>query len=162
MNNQTYFVDVILPLPLKQLFTYSIPETLSKDVETGKRVIVQFGSRKIYTAIVFSIHQKAPTEYKTKDIVSILDQKPIVNDKQLKLWQWIADYYMCSVGEVFKAALPAGLKLESETNVIYNPISLENKKFNSTEKLILDFLSAKNIASINEISAALNRKDALL
>jgi primosomal protein N' (replication factor Y) len=161
MNNQTFFADVILPLPLKQLFTYSIPESLSKDVEPGKRVIVQFGSRKIYTAIVSSIHQLAPTEYKTKDIVSILDQKPIVNDRQLKLWQWIADYYMCSVGEVFKAALPSGLKLESETKVIYNPDSIEQKKFNSTETLVLDYLADKNIASINEISAALERKDAL-
>ncbi len=161
MINQTFFADVILPLPLKQLFTYSIPESLSKDVETGKRVIVQFGSRKIYTAIVSSIHQNAPTEYKTKDIVSILDQKPIVNKQQLKLWQWIADYYMCSVGEVFKAALPSGLKLESETKVIYNPDSIEKKKFNSIETLVLDYLANKNIASINEISAALERKDAL-
>ncbi|NOQ28236.1 MAG: primosomal protein N' [Bacteroidales bacterium] len=161
MNNQPFFANVILPLPLKQLFTYSIPESLSKDLEIGKRVIVQFGARKIYTAIVFSIHQNAPTEYKTKDIVSILDQKPIVNEQQLKLWQWIADYYMCSVGEVFKAALPSGLKLESETKVIYNPVSIEQKKFNSTETLVLDYLADKNIASINEISAALERKDAL-
>ena len=161
MSNKQYFTDVILPLPLKQLFTYSIPSTLLKNVEVGKRVIVQFGSRKIYTAVVFSIHQNAPTEYQTKDIVSVLDEKPIVNEKQFKLWQWIADYYMCSVGEVFKAALPSGLKLESETKVIYNPELIEQKKFTPTETLILDFLANKNIASINEISNALNRKDSL-
>ncbi|MCK5169467.1 MAG: primosomal protein N', partial [Bacteroidales bacterium] len=160
MSNQQ-FVDVILPLPLKQLFTYSIPESLSKNVKIGKRVIVQFGVRKIYTAIVFSIHTNTPKEYKTKDIVSVLDENPIVNEQQFKLWQWIADYYMCSLGEVFKAALPSGLKLESETKVIYNPVLIENKKFTPTETLILDFLADKNIASINEISNALNKKDFL-
>lgn len=161
MNNQLYFADVILPLPLKQLFTYSIPSSISTEIVIGQRVIVQFGARKIYTAIVFSIHQDAPKDYKTKDIVSILDKSPIVNEQQLKLWQWIADYYMCSVGEVFKAALPSGLKLESETKVIYNPESIEQKKFSSTETLVLDFLASKNISSITEISSALNRKDAL-
>ena len=161
MNNKQYFADVILPLPLKQFFTYSIPDSLSKDIEVGKRIIVQFGSRKIYTAIVHSIHENEPKEYKTKNIVSVLDDKPIVNEQQLKLWQWIADYYLCSIGEVFKAALPSGLKLESETKVIYNPESIDEKKFNPTETLILDYLASKNIASINEISAALNRKDAL-
>lgn len=161
MNNKQYFADVILPLPLKQLFTYSIPDTLYKEIEVGKRIIVQFGSRKIYTAIVHSVHNQKPKEYKTKDIISVLDDKPIVNEQQLKLWQWIADYYLCSIGEVFKAALPSGLKLESETKVIYNPESIDEKKFNPTETLILDYLASKNIASINEISAALNRKDAL-
>ena len=161
MNNQHYFVDVILPLPLKQLFTYSVPEELYKKVEIGKRVIVQFGARKIYTAIVHSEHKNAPKEYKTKDIVSVLDETPIVNNLQIELWQWIADYYMCSVGEVFKAALPSGLKLESETKVIYNPEFIEQNKFTQTETLVLDFLADKNIASINEISNALNRKDSL-
>lgn len=161
INSKQSFVDVILPLPLRQLFTYAVPVDLINQVEIGKRVIVQFGARKIYTAIVFSIHQNAPKEYKTKDIVEVLDDKPIVNEIQLKLWLWIADYYMCSVGEVFKAALPSGLKLESETKVIYNPDLIDQKKFNSTETLILDFLASKNIASITEISSALNRKDAL-
>ena len=161
MSNQQNFVDVILPLPLKQLFTYGIPGNLLNEIKVGKRVIVQFGSRKIYTAIVYSIHQNAPKEYQTKDIVSVLDENPIANEQQLKLWQWIAKYYMCSVGEVFKAALPSGLKLESETKVIYNPQDIDQKKFNSTETLVLDFLADKNIASITEISSALNRKDSL-
>ena len=161
MNYQQKFADVILPLPLKQLFTYSIPTNLAKEIEIGKRVIVQFGSRKIYTAVVFSIHNNAPKEYQTKDIVSVLDEKPIVNNFQLKLWQWIADYYMCSIGDVFKAALPSGLKLESETKVIYNPENIDQKKFNATETLVLDLLANKNIASINEISDTLNRKDSL-
>ena len=161
MNNKLNFANVILPLPLKQLFTYSIPENLIENIEIGKRVIVPFGSRKIYTAIVFSIHSNAPKEYQTKDILSVLDENPIVNNYQLKLWQWIAEYYMCSLGEVFKAALPSGLKLESETKVIYNPENIELKKFSATETLVLDFLASKNIASITEISNSLNRKESL-
>ncbi|PLX12131.1 MAG: primosomal protein N' [Marinilabiliales bacterium] len=161
MNNQLNFADVILPLPLKQLFTYSIPHELNNEIAIGKRVIVQFGARKIYTAIIHSVHQNEPKEYKTKDIVSVLDENPIVNHYQLRLWQWIANYYMCSIGEVFKAALPSGLKLESETKVIYHHDKIDQKKFTSTETLILDFLANKNIASITEISNALNRKDSL-
>ncbi|MEA2105642.1 MAG: primosomal protein N' [Bacteroidota bacterium] len=161
MSNSPVFVDVILPLPLKQLFTYSIPKPLEKSVTTGKRVIVQFGRRKIYAAIIHTIHCKKPADYETKDILSVLDDKPIVNESQLKLWQWIADYYMCSLGEVFKAALPSGLKLESETKVIYNAKNIKNEIFTSTESLVLDFLERTNIAKVNDIAQALNKKDAL-
>ena len=161
MSKEALYADVILPLPLKQLFTYSVPETQNNSIETGSRVIVQFGARKIYTAIVFSLHYNAPADYKTKEIISILDTEPVVNQNQLKLWQWIAEYYMCSVGEVYKAALPSGLKLESETKVIYNPEYIEETSFNSTETLILDFLEKRNISSIQEISNVLNRKDVL-
>ncbi|MFC2151139.1 primosomal protein N' [Bacteroidota bacterium] len=161
MNNQQHFADVILPLPLKQLFTYRVPDVLVEDIEIGKRVIIQFGKRKIYTSIIYSLHNEAPKEYQTKDIISILDEKPIVNNQQLKLWKWIAEYYMCSIGEVFKAALPSGLKLESETKVIYNPEKIDLKRFNSIETLVLDYLASKNVASITEISSALNRKESL-
>ncbi|MGM0407521.1 MAG: replication restart helicase PriA, partial [Bacteroidota bacterium] len=155
------FADVILPLPLKQLFTYSIPDSMQNSIGIGKRVIVQFGKRKIYAAIVHSVHNNKPKDYKTKDIVSVLDENPIVNESQLKLWQWIANYYMCSLGEVFKASMPSGLKLESETKVIYHAENIDPVKFNSTESLILDYLEKTNIASVNDISNALNRKDAL-
>ena len=161
MSSSPVFADIILPLPLKQLFTYSIPKSLEKQAKPGKRVIVQFGKRKIYAAIIHTIHQKKPANYETKDILSILDDYPIVNKSQLKLWQWIADYYMCSLGEVFKASLPSGLKLESETKVIYNAENTDNKKFTSTESLVLDFLEKTNIASVNDITRALNKKDAL-
>jgi len=140
MKKETLFVDVLLPLPLKQLFTYSVPDIYHQSVKIGERVVVQFGSRKIYTAIVCSIHTNAPTEYETKDIISVLDSYPIVNESQFKLWNWIAEYYMCSVGEVYKAALPSGLKLESETQVIYNPELNYENAFTSQETLILDFL----------------------
>ncbi len=161
MSNTLVFANVILPLPLKQLFTYSIPESLKNQAKAGKRVIVQFGKRKIYAAIVHSVHNNKPKEYKTKDIISVLDDKPIVNDSQLKLWQWIANYYMCSLGEVFKASLPSGLKLESETKVIYNAKNIKNETFTSTESLVLDFLEKTNIAKVNDVANALNKKDAL-
>ncbi len=161
MSNLPLFADVILPLPLKQLFTYSIPDSMQNSIGIGKRVIVQFGKRKIYAAIVHSVHNNKPKDYKTKDIVSVLDENPIVNESQLKLWQWIANYYMCSLGEVFKASMPSGLKLESETKVIYHAENIDPVKFNSTESLILDYLEKTNIASVNDISNALNRKDAL-
>ncbi|MGM0503871.1 MAG: replication restart helicase PriA [Bacteroidota bacterium] len=161
MSDSPVFADVILPLPLKQLFTYSIPKSLEEQAKTGKRVIVQFGSRKIFAAIIHTIHHKAPEDYETKDILSVLDEHPIVNDSQLKLWQWIADYYMCSLGEVFKASLPSGLKLESETKVIYNASHIENEIFTNIESLVLDFLNKTNIASVNDIARALNKKDAL-
>jgi len=161
MKKETLFVDVLLPLPLKQLFTYSVPDIYHQSVKIGERVVVQFGSRKIYTAIVCSIHTNTPTEYETKDIISVLDSYPIVNESQFKLWNWIAEYYMCSVGEVYKAALPSGLKLESETQVIYNPeLNIENV-YTSQETLILDFLEKSTISSIQEISNILKRKDIL-
>ncbi|MEE4196359.1 MAG: primosomal protein N' [Bacteroidales bacterium] len=161
MSDSPLFADVILPLPLKQLFTYSIPASYTQKAKTGKRVIVQFGKRKIYAAIIYRIHHQKPTHYETKDILSLLDDDPIVNESQLSLWQWIADYYMCSLGEVFKAALPSGLKLESETKVIYNAENTDIKKFSSTESLVLDFLEKTNIAKVNDIAQALNKKEAL-
>jgi primosomal protein N' (replication factor Y) (superfamily II helicase) len=161
MNKSAIYVDVILPLPLNQLFTFSVPDELKSDIEKGKRVIVQFGARKIYTAIVYKIHGNKPESYELKDILSVLDKEPIITDHQFELWQWISDYYMCSVGDVYKAALPSGLKLESETQIIYNPEYIETDKLSKTETLVLDYLSKASIATINEISKALNRKNIL-
>jgi primosomal protein N' (replication factor Y) (superfamily II helicase) len=109
------FVDVLLPLPLTQTFTYSIPEDLLPGIQVGCRVIVPFGSRKLYTGIVTEIHERKPDHYQTKPIDSLLDEYPILIKPQLRFWHWISAYYMCSFGEVMKAALPSGLKLESET-----------------------------------------------
>ena len=118
MNPSPRFVDVILPLPLPRYFSYSLPEELADSVKPGCRLIVPFGKRKFYTAIAVKIHNQAPLEYETKEVISQLDEQPILRDPQLNFWEWIASYYLCSVGEVYKAALPAGLKLESETSLI--------------------------------------------
>ena len=115
-----YFIDVIIPIPLPKLFTYSITKSESEFLNTGMRVSVPFGKSKIYTGIVFKIHDEAPTAYEAKDIHQIFDDRPIVNKKQLQLWQWIASYYMCTLGDVMRAALPSAFILESETVILKN------------------------------------------
>lgn len=112
-----YFAEVLLPLPLYSTFTYSVPENLEANVKAGYRVIVPFGRKKSYTGIVISVSTVAPQGYEVKDISMVLDNEPIVRHPQLRFWEWISEYYLCSPGDVFKAALPAGLKVESETFV---------------------------------------------
>ncbi len=106
------FVDVILPLPLDGVFTYSVPTSEEGRVKVGARVVVPFGRSKTYVGIISNIHYQSPEGYQTKDILQVVDFKPILLNAQLKLWQWIADYYMSPIGEVYKAALPSGLKAE--------------------------------------------------
>src|SRR4030095_737433 len=108
----TLFAEVILPLSLPKNYTYSIPKEFEETVQVGKRVEIQFGQRKIYAGLIKRIHNDAPAEYKTKPILSVLDEKPIVSEAQLAFWTWMADYYLCSEGDVMNAALPAGFKLE--------------------------------------------------
>ena len=104
------YADLILPVPLQGLFTYAVPDGWS--VQTGCRVLVSFGRSKKYVGLVARIHQQKPQDYEVKPILQVMDMQPIVTAQQLKLWQWIADYYLSPIGEVYKAALPAGLKAE--------------------------------------------------
>jgi primosomal protein N' (replication factor Y) len=106
------FVDVILPLPLDGVFTYSVPTSEEGRVKVGARVLVPFGRNKTYVGIISHIHNQSPEGYQTKEILQVMDFSPILLDSQLKLWQWISDYYMSPIGEVYKAALPSGLKAE--------------------------------------------------
>ena len=108
------YVDVILPLPLQDCFTYALPATCEVVPQVGCRVIVPFGSSKFYTAIVMRVHSETPP-YPTKPVSEVLDVTPVVLPEQLRLWQWIADYYLCPIGDVFKAALPTALKPKSES-----------------------------------------------
>ncbi|MFD2514309.1 primosomal protein N' [Pontibacter locisalis] len=117
----TLFADVILPLPLPKLYTYRIPFDMNDDVMVGARVIVQFGSKKVLSCIVAEIHENAPADYQAKYILDALDDKPIITTPQLKLFKWIADYYMCTLGEVINAALPSALKLSSESRIQLHP-----------------------------------------
>lgn len=137
------FADVILPLPLHQLFTYSLPEELAEQVQTGCRVIVPFGRKKFYTAIVYNIHYSAPEAYETKEVAAILDVKPILLPHQFKFWKWISSYYLCTQGDVYKAALPSGLKLESETIVEYNPDFEATSPLTEREQLLLSLLEKR-------------------
>lgn len=122
------FAEVIVPLPLGSTFTYIIPDNLTQSVSLWGRVVVPFGARKLYTAIVVNILDKFECEYVLKEIAWVPDSSPILRRPQLALWEWIADYYMCTIGEVYKAALPSGLKLESETIVTGNSDFLDEEK----------------------------------
>ncbi len=114
------YAEVILPLPLKDTFTYALPPALEQHVRQGHRVLVPFGRSKYYTGIVSSVTPVAPKGFEVKEIIDVMDDTPVLRNPQLRLWQWMADYYMCPIGDVYKAALPAALKLESETFVELN------------------------------------------
>ena len=118
---ETFFADVILPLPIEARFTYRVPQALNGKVAFGMRVIVPFGANKLYAAIVEKVHENAPKQFTVKYILDVIDDRPIISEAQIRLWQWIADYYMCTVGEVMAAALPSALRLASETKVKIHP-----------------------------------------
>jgi primosomal protein N' (replication factor Y) (superfamily II helicase) len=112
------FVQVILPLPLHDVYTYRVPDRWQGQIIPGQRVVVQFGSRKMYAALVVSLSDNAPAGLETKEILEVLDDKPVVLSQNFELWKWMAGYYCCTLGDVFRAALPPGLKLESRSNLI--------------------------------------------
>ena len=156
------YVDVILPLPLRNLYTYSVAETDRNKVMIGNRVIVQFGKKKIYTAIVQRIYETKEVKADTKEIVSILDEHPIVSPLLLNFWSWISSYYMSSLGEVYKAALPSVLKLESETLVRLNPnYEVENNQLSPKQQNILYMLSATKAMRIADIEKASNSSNCI-
>lgn len=145
------YVDVIVPLPLSGTFTYTVPNSLSEKISVGSRVIIQFGKKKYYTGIICNVYEKELVEPDLKEIVTLLDERPVVLPQQLKLWEWIAAYYMCTIGEVYKAALPSALKLESETLVFLNESFESNEKFTPNEEKIFYVLSSDKALRISEI-----------
>ena len=148
------FAETLLPLALPGTYTYSVPEGIKLSI--GMRVLVPFGRKKIFTAIVVSLHDREPKGYEVKEILGTLDDKPILRHPQLDFWQWIADYYLCSVGEVYKAALPSGLKVESETTISVNPDFEESEpgQLSDRERVILDFTAQRGRVQIAEIAHA--------
>ena len=118
---QTFFVDVILPLPLEARFTYRVPQSLNGKIRFGMRVIVPFGSNKLYAAVVERVHEEAPKQFSVKYVLDVMDERPVVSEAQYRLWRWISEYYMCTIGEVMAAALPSALRLASETKVKIHP-----------------------------------------
>lgn len=145
------FVDVILPLPLHGCFTYSLSEEIAEEVQIGCRVVVPFGRKKYYTAIVRNIHNAAPTAYEVKEVTALLDVHPILLAEQFKFWEWLADYYLCTQGDVYKAALPSGLKLESETMVEYNPDFESDIRLPEREQKVLDLLSVESEQCVTKL-----------
>lgn len=118
--NEVY-ADVIVPVPINAAFTYAVPPDMAEGIKQGSRVLVPFGARHYYTGIVEFVHNRRPELQEVKKIAAVLDPYPIVRHAQLKLWHWLADYYLCGIGDVMKAAVPAGLKVESETMVELSP-----------------------------------------
>ncbi|MBQ0768347.1 MAG: primosomal protein N', partial [Bizionia sp.] len=157
-----HFVDIILPIPIENLFTYSITQAESTSLKTGMRVSVPFGKSKIYTGIVGHVHTTAPVLYEAKEIHQILDEEPIVNEKQIELWQWISKYYMCTIGEVMRAALPNAFILESETIVNLNKVTIiDEADLKDDEFLVYQALNQQPTLKIQEISSILNKKNVL-
>ncbi|RYU96076.1 replication restart helicase PriA [Emticicia agri] len=117
----TYFADVILPVPIPRMFTYRVPRHFAADIKIGARVIVQFGRNRVVTAVVGKIHTKPPEKYQAKYILELLDIDPLITPAQLWLFEWIAEYYMCCIGEVMNVAVPSGLKVSSQSRMQLNP-----------------------------------------
>ena len=153
-----HFIDVILPIPIQKTFTYSVTEDEANFLQKGMRVAVSFGKTKMYTGLVFNIHQIAPTFYEAKDIHQILDEDPLVNEQQLLHWKWISDYYMCSLGEVYRASLPAAFLLESETIIIKNAIPIEESILLDDEFLVYEALQHQSQLTIHQVVAILGKK----
>ena len=157
-----YFIDVIIPIPLQKLFTYSVTPLESEFIKPGMRVAVPFGKSKIYTGIVLNVHSNSPKAYEAKEIQQILDETPIVNEKQLQLWQWLANYYMCTLGDVMRAALPSAFILESETVITKSSIkSIDETNLKDDEFLIYEALQHQSSLKINDISNILDKKNVL-
>ena len=146
------YAEVIIPLPLANTFTYGIPEAMVSFITVYSRVVVPFGKKHYYTGIVTGICDERPeTHYEIKEIFVLLDEKPAIRSAQLRFWQWIASYYLCSIGEVCRAALPSGLKLASETIIIANPEYEADGLLKPNEQKILDALSSTSNLSVSAL-----------
>lgn len=154
------YIEVILPLALpNNYYTYAVPNHLESDIKIGKRVEVQFGKSKIYSAIISNIHGEAPKDYHTKEISAVIDEQPILSKMQLEFWNWIATYYMCTMGDVMQAALPAYLKLDSETIYIRNK-TIDYKTLSITDDafLVCEAFEFQDVLKYKDIQNILQKK----
>lgn len=162
-DKSAFFADVILPVPIPNMFTYRVPRNMESLVGIGFRVIVQFGTKKILTGIIGKVHNKPPGVYEAKPILEFLDEYPVVNPLQIKFWAWMAEYYCCHLGEVMNAALPTGFKLSSESKIQLNPSFDEiaaGYPIDDRERLILDTLVEKAELTYAECEKLLQVKSA--
>ena len=157
------YVNVILPLALPDFYTYSVSEEYASQIAPGIRVVVQFGKQKVYTAIIYSIHHNSPEGYEVKPVLSIADNEPIVTAQQFNLWQWMSDYYLCTIGEVMAAALPSAFKLQSETTIILSADYKEeqDENLNEREYPVVLALKSKKKLRLNEVSKLISLKQVM-
>ena len=157
-----YYINVILPIPIDKEFTYKVNKDEAAFLQRGMRVAVQFGKSKVYSALVSKIHSTPPEVYEAKDIEHILDEEPIVTENQLKIWVWIAQYYMCSIGEVMRAALPGAFLLESETIIKRNDSAeFDEDNLKDDEFLIFEALQHQSLLRIQEVIDIIGKKTVL-
>jgi primosomal protein N' (replication factor Y) len=155
-----FFIEVILPLSLAKTFTYSVSEAEFLYIKKGMRVAVPFGKSKIYTALVIEIHTVKPTLYDAKEIHQILDELPIVTESQINHWSWIASYYMCAIGDVYRGAMPSALLLESETLITKkNDSFVDESLLTDDEYLVYEALQQQSSLKVQDIIAILNKKN---
>ena len=158
----SFFIDVILPIPLEKHFTYQVTEAEYHFIKSGIRVSVPFGKSKIYTGLVIQKHNDPPQIYEAKDIHQILDDVPIITQLQFKLWHWIAKYYMCTVGEVMRAALPSAFILESESIISRNlNVTPKDEELKDDEFLVYEALHHQSSLKIQDIMHILDKKNVL-
>ncbi len=157
-----YFLDVILPIPVERTFTYSITAEQVSGIQPGMRVAVPFGKSKIYTAITFRVHQIPPTAYEAKEIHEVLDDTPIIAPLQLEHWRWIAEYYMCTLGEVVRAGTPSMFLLESETLIVPGQIKeIDESRLKDDEFLVVEALHHQTSLQINDVIQITGKKRVL-
>jgi len=158
---KTYFVQVLLPIPVPKTFTYRVPQKYEEQLQVGIRAIVPFGQKKIITGIISDIHQEAPSDYEAKYLLELLDEYPVVSGQQFRLFEWIAQYYMSTEGEVLNVSLPSGLKLSSESKIQLNPaFQLEQSPyiFSQIEEIVINLLKKEGLLSYQQFAEITNAK----
>jgi primosomal protein N' (replication factor Y) len=151
-EESTVFVDALLPLPIPRHFTYRVPRVWADLVQTGLRVVVPFGSTKVLTAVIVAVHHQPPKQYQAKYLLEILDEAPLITASQINLFQWVADYYMCYPGEVFQVALPAGLKISSQSKIQVHPEFSSPELLTDKEQLIYFKIIEKGALTYDEVT----------
>ena len=160
--NSYRFADVILPFAVKGKFTYKITEALSDSILPGCRVVVQFGKKKLLSGIVSALHSNISEYENIKEIIDVLETNPSVNEKQLKLWEWMSSYYMCTLGEVMKAALPSALSLESESLITVNRESVSEGLPDEASSLVIRMIKDQGPVTIKNLPPTIGKKHTLL
>lgn len=154
------YTQIVLPLNLKGSFTYKVPEELMSQIQLGMRVLVPFGGKKIYTGIVFELHDLAPENFTAKEVISILDEKPILPEKQISFWNWLSEYYLCNLGEIYRFAFPSSLKLESETYLKLKPgIVVDFENLDVNEMYLIQALEVRQLVNLTDIEAFIPKKE---
>lgn len=159
MENTTLFIDVLLPVPIPQYFTYRLPREIAPLVKVGARVVVEFGKSRVLTALVVRRHDQPPEKYPAKYIQELLDTEPVVTPEQIWLFQWVAEYYMCTAGEVLNVALPSGLKISSQSKIQYNPDFNHHELLNEQEKSFLEVLIREDSLTYEESARLIGETD---